>query len=314
MGMRITNSILYRTALSDVALQRRRLARTQEQVTSGLRINRLADDPVGVRAATLLKAGLEATDQFARNISRARVRVRAGETALAESNEILIRARELALQARNGTNDATALAALAEEVEQLHAQLVSVANSQAGGSHLFAGYAGDAAPFTAGPFPSGPGAPAVTWSGDPRAVRVEIDEGVSVEATLDGRRVFLGDGDGDGSPDAGREDLFDALGDLRDAMLTVDRSAIGAALGRLEVAQGQIGLERAALGAVDAELDRFDERIAQRSVDLELRLSDVQDADSAEVFSDLVSQEFALQASLSASARIIQPTLLDFLG
>src|SRR3990172_588315 len=117
MGIRITNSILYRTALSDVSLQRRRLAHTQEQVSSGLRINRLADDPLGVRAATLLKAGLEATDQFGRNIERARVRVRAGETALAETNDVLIRARELALQARNGTNDANALAALAEEVE-----------------------------------------------------------------------------------------------------------------------------------------------------------------------------------------------------
>jgi flagellar hook-associated protein 3 FlgL len=314
MGMRITNSILYRTALSDVSLQRRRLARTQEQASSGLRINRLADDPLGVRAATLLKAGIEATDQFGRNVERARVRVRASEAALAETNEVLIRVRELALQARNETNDAKALAALAEEVEHLHGQLLSAANSRAGGGYLFAGYAGDQPPFAGGPFPTGPGSPLVSFAGDPRAVRVEIDEGVQLEVTLDGRRVFLGDGDGDGNPDPGREDLFDTLGDLRDAMLTLDRAAIGSSLDRLDRAQGQIGLERAAVGAAESELERFDQRLALRSFELTKQLSEVQDADSAKVFSDLVSQENALAASLSATARIIQPTLLDFLG
>ncbi len=314
MGIRITNSILYRTALSDVTLQRRQLAKIQEQVSSGLRINHLADDPLGVRAAILLKAGLEATDQFGRNIERARVRVRASESALAETNEVLIRARELALQGRNGTNDADALAALAEEVEELHRQLLSAANSRAGGGYVFAGYASDAPPFGAGPFPSGPGSPLVSFSGDPRAVRVEIDEGVQVEATLDGRRVFLGDGDGDGNPDAGRENLFDLLGDLRDALLTVDRAAIGSSLDRLDAAQSQISLERAAVGAADAELERFDQRLGLRDLELTKQLSEVQDADSVEVFSALVSQETALAASLSATARIIQPTLLDFLG
>ena len=56
--MRITNGMLYRTALSDVSYLRFQLARSQQQASSGLRINELADDPVGVRGATLLKAGM----------------------------------------------------------------------------------------------------------------------------------------------------------------------------------------------------------------------------------------------------------------
>jgi len=314
--MRITDSILYRTGVSDTQAQRQRLADVQEQASSGLRINRPSDDPVGVRAATLLKDGLALVEQYQRNLTRARARIGAVENALADSTDLVAKAKELALQGRTDTSGSEARALLATEVERLHEQLLSNANRRVGGAYIFAGYASDTQPFTAsGPFQEGvvPG-PDVGFGASASEVSVPIDDGVEVQVTLDGRRVFQGDGDGDGSPDAGRVDLFGMVRDLRDALLQGDTAGLDQVIGDAEVAINQLQRERTRIGAADAKADLWEDRLAEQDVELRRQLSLVEDADSIEVFSELVKREAALQASLESTARLLQPSLLDFLG
>ena len=299
MGLRVTNSSLLRIALADIQRQRARLFEAQEQAASGLRINRPSDDPSGASAALLLRAGIDAIEQFDRNLSQTRIRVDAVDSALAASADVLIRARELAVAGANDTNDATSRVLIAEEVEALHGALLSEANTRSGAA--------------SGPFVDGSPAPGVAFLGDSSEIEVAIDEGVTVRATRDGRRVFLGDGDGDGSPDAGRQDLFAVLGDLRDALHADDRVAITAILDRLDEGLTQISVERADLGGTQTRIEDVAARLGKRGVDLASRLSVTQDADAAEVFSALVNEEAGLQAALAAAQRLIQPTLLDFL-
>ncbi len=314
MGLRITNSSLLGIALADIQRQRTRLFEAQEQAASGLRINRPSDDPSGASAALLLRAGIDAIEQFDRNLSQTRIRVDAVDSALAASADVLIRARELAVAGANDTNDATSRVLIAEEVEALHGALLSEANTRSGGAHVFGGYASGTEPFArSGPFVDGSPAPTVAFLGDSSEIEVAIDEGVTVRATRDGRRVFLGDGDGDGSPDAGRQDLFAVLGDLRDALHADDRVAITAILDRLDEGLTQISVERADLGGTQTRIEDVAARLGKRGVDLASRLSVTQDADAAEVFSALVNEEAGLQAALAAAQRLIQPTLLDFL-
>lgn len=315
MSSRITSSMLLRTALVDVNRQRTRLAVAQEQASSGLRINRPSDNPVGASAAVLLRAGLQATERFEQNLSATQVRVRTLEAAVADATDVLSRARELAINGANETHDANSRKLLAAEVEGLHGFLLSQANSSISGGYVFAGFTSDTPPFAvSGPFVDGLPSPSVTFVGDSNEIEVAIDDGITVKASLDGRRVFLGDADGDGSPDAGREDLFDALASLRDALMADDTAAIGTALGRLEQASSQLETERAKIGTIDAKLSTWETRLASRRVDLATRLSDTQDADATQVYSDLVQEEMALQASLEATSRLLQPSLLDFLS
>jgi len=315
MSIRVTHSMIQRTALSDLARARSRLAQTQEQASSGLRVNRPSDDPVAARAATLLRAALAATEQYDRNATQTRARVEVTETALADSVDTLVRARELALQGANGTFDAVARREIAAEVEALHGRLLTHANARAASGHVFGGYSSDVAPFSAaGPFVTGSPSPLVSFVGDTGEIEIEIDEGVRVRATLNGQRVFLGDADGNASPDAGREDLFDVLGDLRDALVNDDPAAVAATLDRIDRGLEQLGVERTAIGAVDGQLRQWQDALARRKLELDGRLSDTEDADTAAVFSNLVTQEASLQASLQATARLLQPTLLEFLG
>lgn len=313
--MRVTQSMIIRSSLEDLSRIRVRLRQTQEQAASGLRINRPSDDPVGTSAAMLLQTGIDQTAQYTRNITRTRTRLEAGESVLASTTDLLIRAKELAIQGGNGTQNAATRAQLAEEIETLHASLLAEANSRVEGGYLFGGYESQTAPFVAsGPFTENPPtAPTVAFVGDPNEIEVQVDEATRTRATANGQRVFMGDADGDGSPDAGREDLFDLIADLRQALSTNTVDDVRATTSRLDTAIGQLSVERTNFGAALTQLDTFEARLADRKVDLESRLSTVQDADVAEVFSNLANQEVALQASLQANARIIQVSLLDFL-
>lgn len=315
MALRITQAMLARMSLANLDRQRSQLARTQEQAASGLRINRPSDDPLGAGAAVALSAGRDALQQLVRNGSSARARVAAADNALANVTNVLIRARELAISGANGTQDAVTRAQIAVEIEGLHGTLLSEANTRYGGGYIFAGFASDAEPFVAsGPFVDPPpAAPSVAFVGDSNEIQVQIEEGVYVAVGLDGRRAFQGDADGDNAPDAGHQDLFAVLGDLWEALANDDQAATAAVLPRIDEALDQLSTERTRAGAVATRLDSASERLLRREVELETRLSEVQDADLAEVVSNLAREETALQAGLAAMARILPPTLLDFL-
>ncbi len=312
--MRITQTMIQNTVLADLNRTRSRLAGLQEQATSGLRVNRPSDDPAAAARAAQLRSSLDAVAELERSVGAADIRLSATESALQRTTDVLVRARELALQGANDTQDADSRLILAAEVASLHDELVAIGNTEIEGSSIFAGYASDAPAFaTSGPFALPP-APTTTFTGDSNEIELEVESGVRVAVTLDGRRVFQGDADGNGSPDAGREDLFDTLAGLWEALQANDRTAIAGTLDRLDAGLSQIEVERARTGARLGRVESARSELARREVDLRTRLSDAQDADSIAVFSELVAVETALTAALESAASLIQPTLLDFLG
>jgi flagellar hook-associated protein 3 FlgL len=308
--------MVHRIALLDVTRARQRLAVSQEQASSGLVINRPSDDPVGAGLALTIEARLAALAQQERNLSAARGRVAAGESAIADAVQLLVRARELALQGANATQDAATRAQIAREVEGIHSSLLAAANTRHDGGYVFAGFASDAVPFvSSGPFTTPPpAAPLVSYAGDGSEIEVEIEDGVRVAVNADGRRAFLGDGDGDSATDAGREDVFDVVADLWEALQNDDPTAVSATLPRIDRALDQLSRERTGFGSTATRLEAAETRLAQRRLDAETRLSQLRDADLAEVVSNLAQQETALQAGLAGMARLLSQSLLDFLA
>ena len=312
--MRVTSSMLLRTALANINSQRLRLAETQEQASSGLRVNRPSEDPVAARLAMQYRSAQQANGQFERNIGQGQGRLRSVEGAVDASADLVVRARELAIQASNDTLDADARLAIAREIAALHDALLANANTRHTGSYVFGGYLSDVPAFVStGPFVEGQPPPVVTYQGDGNEIEVEIEEGVRVASSLDGRRVFLGDADGDGLVDAGREDVFDVLADLWNDLQLNNIAGIQGSLDRLDRAQLQLNLEQVRAGAADGRMDTARDSLGRHGVTLAARRSEVEDADAVEVYSNLVIQENALRAALEATSRVIQPSLMDFL-
>jgi len=302
--MRVTQSMMSRMSMDQLQLQKARLARTQEQASTGRRLNRPSDDPVDYRSALRLKDSLSQTGRYLRSIDLSRTRLRATEEAIADSTDVVSDAKTKAIQARNSSNGPTARAALRVEVEQLFDRLLDASNARAaGGGYVFSGVASDTAAFVqTGTFVTGSAPPTVAFAGDDSAIAVEIDEGVSIEVTRSGAQVFQGP-----------VDLFAVLGQLWQGIDQNDATLIDGAIGDLDLALDQLNVERSKVGGADAKADSFEQRLRSQEQDLTTEVSTREDVDAYQVYSDLAAQESALQASLAVTARMQQPTLLDFL-
>ncbi len=302
--MRIMQSMLSRMNMQQLTLQRSRLTRTQEQATTGLRLNRPSDDPVDYRSALGLKDSMSQTGRFLRSIDLSRTRLRATEEAIADAMDVVGEAQALAVQAGNTTNGPDARAALRVQVEQLFDQILDASNAKApGGGYVFSGVASDVRAFEqTGSFVSGSPPPTVAFEGDDRAIEVEIDEGVTIEVTRSGRDVFQGS-----------VDLFEVMGRLWQGLDQNDTALIRSAMDDLDRAFDQLNLQRAHVGGAESKADSFEDRLSREEQELASQVSLLEDADAYQVYSDLAIQEAALQASLEVTARMQQPTLLDFL-
>ena len=302
--MRITQSMVSRMSLQQLTHQRGRLARTQEQAATGLRLNRPSDDPVDFRSALGLKDSLSQTGRYLRSIDLSRTRLHATEDAIADAAKVVDDAHTLAVQAGNSTNGATARAALRVQVEQFFDEILDASNARApGGGYVFSGVASDTVAFVqTGSFVSGSPPPTVAFAGDDSAVSVEIDEGVTIEVTRSGRGAFQGP-----------LDVFAVLGQLWQGLDQNDTALINTAMGDLDRAFEHLNLERTHVGGAEAKANSFEQRLRNQEQELATQVSVLEDADAYQVYSDLAAQEAALQASLAVTARIQQPTLLDFL-
>ena len=294
--MRITNSMTARITLNQLAQGRTQLARTQEQASSGLRINRPSDDPVDYQTTQRLKGFLGQTDRFLRSLDSSRIRMGATENALADAGDLLSQARVTSIEAANGTNLGENYEIYKNEIESLFDQLMDKANARSSeGAYIFGGRASDRPPFSvSGPFVSGSPAPTVTFDGEASNVAVEIDREIFIDVSFDGSRVF-----------EGAANSFEALRDLWTALDQQDQAAVIAAQAGLEDATDQLFGERARIGNSGATADRVEATLGQRQEELAERLSITQDADVYEVYSDLVQQETALQGTLQVSSNLL---------
>lgn len=303
--MRVTQSIISRAGIDAITAQRNRLATTQERAVTGLQINRPSDDPVDYRKTLDLKDSLSQAERYLRGISLAGPRIATTENALSDSASIVLDARVVA---QNATSSPDALELSKGQIEDLFEQLVNLGNRKsAEGAYVFSGVASDTPAFeVTGTFVSGSPAPTVSFTGDVRAVSIDVDDGVSVDVTRNGEQAFQGP-----------VDVFAALTDLWTALDTADSGARNAALqnslGDLDAAREHLVLERAALGNQQNKVESFEDRLEDQRVSITSAISVLESVDSVAVFSELVEQETALQASLAVTSRLISPTLLDFI-
>ncbi len=193
MLTRISSGQQLQQSISAILDQQARIGKTQLQIASGERLTTAADDPAGAARLVNLDQAMAEAEQYRRNAELAQGRLALSENVMAESVNILQRARELALQGNNDSQTPESRAAIAFEVRQLLDELVALANERdASGEYLFAGYKGGALPF------SKDAAGNVVYAGDDgsRAVAIGPDQQVVVGES--GTRLFRAIRNGNG--------------------------------------------------------------------------------------------------------------------
>ena len=304
MGARITSQILVDTVLADIRDAQTRLTETQRVLATGKRINTPSDDPIGTARALGFRSAISSTDQFVLNVREASAFASESEASLRVVVDTLHRARELTLSGATGTFNQDQRDIIAQEVNTLLETVVDQANTASSNRYLFAGTRTRIAPFETSVDPVSGEITAVSYAGNSERFSVQVSSGVTVPVNEPGDEVFQG-----------VQDMFQTLIDIRDDLRAGDTDSLSTVrLGEIDAVMTQL-LDRTALfGAKMNRLDLVQGRLEDQRLSFQTQLSQTEDADLADTMVNLNSRRNALEAALTAGARVLQPSLLDFIA
>lgn len=137
--LRVTSNMMNSQLLLNLNRNARTMNDTQLQLSSGRKINKPSDDPVGITYSLRYRAELSSNEQYTKNVDSALSWLDYNDTVLGQAGDVVQKIRELSVQAATGTNPQSALDSINEEVMQLKEQLVDIANSTLNGKYIFNG-------------------------------------------------------------------------------------------------------------------------------------------------------------------------------
>jgi flagellar hook-associated protein 3 FlgL len=283
-----------------------------EQQSTGKRVRRASDAPADAATALIQRQALRRQEQYARNAQDGNGWLNVIDSTLQTAQDYLSKAREVVVQAGNGTVDATARGALAEQVKNLRNSMIALANTSYGSRPVFGGLTTGNTAVTATGAPADQGR-SYTTSGNYQITR-PVAAGESIQVNLGLDEVF-----GTHDPLAGPTgsysdaDVFQVLERLASDLSSNNLSGLDSALSAIDGARGHIDVAQGVVGARQARLETVATRNATVTLDLEASVSDLEDVDIAKVAIDLSTQHMAYQAALSATTKVIQTSLVDFL-
>ncbi|MDQ1580949.1 MAG: flagellar hook-associated protein 3 FlgL [Microbacteriaceae bacterium] len=292
MFTRVTNQSMVASAQRNLQASMSQLAKLQQQASSQQAITRPSDDPIGTSNSIAVRSAQRANTQYGRNINDGNTWLTTIDSALSKTSDIMNRVRDLTVQGANdGSLSAASKEAIATELDGLKQELLSQANTTVQGRTVFAGNSNAGVAFQ----------PDYTFTGTSTGVerRVGSDQAVRVDA--DGSAVF---GAGSTSVFA----LIDTISsDLRSG------TNVSSQLQAIDSRMSAIRTQWADVGGRQAQIQSSQETNMQQTTALEAQRSGIEDVDLGKTILDLQMQNLSYQSALGVTAKVLQPTLMDFL-
>ncbi|MBG9444652.1 flagellar hook-associated protein FlgL [Cytobacillus firmus] len=285
--MRVTQSMLSNNMLRNLSNSYSRMDKLQDQISTQKKFTKPSDDPVAAMMGMNYRTDLNRIQQFTRNIGEVRNWVDSTDDALDKGVLALQRIRELTVQASNGTLEGDQRKAVAEEVKQLKEHLQNLGDTQIGGKYIFNGNQTNVRPSESG-FQSG-------------TIELEVFSGIKIPVNTEGKALF--------------GDMLSDEGDIQKLITALETNdpAIGDMLENVDKNIDNFLSARALIGAKQNRVELMEDRLSQQEVFSTRILSDNEDIDMEKAIIELTTQESIHRAALSVGARIIQPSLTDFL-
>jgi flagellar hook-associated protein 3 FlgL len=273
-----------------------RLGKYQEQLATGKKISRPSDDPVVAMKGIAYREDLARVKQYQRNIGEVHNWIDSADDALDKVGLALQRVQELVVQASTDTATPEDRKKIADEIDQIQKHIVDVANTRVGGKYIFNGA------DTKNPLFIGyPGETGFAVNGNQGDVEIEVFDGIKLDVNIDGKTLFTG--------------IIGMLDNLKAALNDPNStgSTIDGYLSQVEAQQDALLSARSELGAKQNRVEMMENRLSTQEEIATKLMSNNEDIDYEKTITDLISQESVHRAALSVGARIIQPTLVDFL-
>lgn len=299
MGLRITDQGQANLRAGWISDGRTRAAEAERAVSTGRRLNQPSDDPSGATQLMRHQNRLQRIEQYSRNGSNAKLWINAADSALQSAANGLRRAKTLAVQAGNDTLGPVERTALANDIRAISEELRTIANTKVTGRPIFAGTSDAPDAYDA----------AGAYAGDDFPVEMTIDVAETVVVGLPGPQVF-----GDTNPgDPFNGTVFEALTELADAVELGDNPAVRDGIEAVDVTSSRVASIQGRVGAISKQVDSAEFRQGGERLAVETDVSNIRDTDLADAIVRLRSAEASYEATLSATARGLSRSLLDFL-
>jgi flagellar hook-associated protein 3 FlgL len=298
--LRVTNNMLSQNLLRNLEAAQGRMDYIQNQMSTGHRITRPSDDPVGIENALRIKSNISHVEQWKANASEGLAYMNTTDGTLGDMTNMLQRAKELAVQGANGSMSPDDRSKIAIEIDQINEQMVQLANTKVGSKYIFGGTANHE------PFPKD----ATQWQGSDDVMKFEVGSNLSLEISVNGKKLFGVTRNADTTDSVA---MFETLEALSNALKSSDPEQIQAGISGIEDQIDNVVNYRAELGARLNRMDSLYQQLDSTSLNLTQALSNIMDADIAKTLIDFKNQENVYQAALSVGAKIIQPSLVDFM-
>ena len=294
---RMSSAQMHQGSLNVIFDAQARLQKTQEALATGKRVNSAADDPVAAAQITAARGELSRLEVMQTNANRAYDELAMTEASLSASEDLISRAREIAVQGANSILGPDDRAILATEIEAIQDQLLKLANTQSAmGDYIFAGHAIADPAFTE---VDG----VIQYAGDEGQRSLNIASGVTVSVRFHGSDAF-------GEGDTG---VFSVLQDLAVGLRDGDDDVISNSITKIDDSQ-QLMLDRitelgSRMGLVE------DQQLLNESFNIQLQdtLSGLEDIDYAKAISDMNLQMVALQAAQQTYSQTKDLNLFNYL-
>lgn len=323
--MRITNASMVRSHLYDTQNNLTNMSKINQQISTSKVINTVSDDPHKAIKIMNINNEIKYTEKYNYNIDESVGWMNTTDGALDNVGNLLGEIKETILKVGNGTYSQNEMKSLNEDMNEKINQLADTLNSTHGGKYLFGGSSVDDAPITVIENPDG--TVKLEFSKDKNGqtipntddLKADISSGINIDYNISvGEILNIKDGNGN------TVNLLDEINNLSTLMNDIangdEQTAAKAKETLLNDTKGKIDTlfdhvvnERTSLGVRVSTAEKIKELNDEDILNIQDVLSKTQDTDVVEKFIELKSAEMIYQASIQVGAKLIQPTILDYI-
>lgn len=292
------------------------------------RVTKPSDDPVGNIEIMSIRSQNVDANQYLRNASFAQTHLSFTENVLEEMTDILVKAKELAVGQASNIYGPEVRDGVAKEIHQMRQQLLSLGNKRMGNRYIFSGQKVLTRPFNEdGKF-----------LGDKNKIQIEINKDVFLPINVTGNELFFSKekrpvqreelnldspdifvnlenvrAPASVSTEMSHVSIFDEMRSLENALLTNNPEIIQSLLENLDESIERVVAYRTEIGALTNTIANSENNIEKTRLINETQKSKIEDADVAELMSNLQKEQNVLKATYKASSNLMNTSLMDFL-
>ncbi|AIZ61681.1 flagellar hook-associated protein FlgL [Bacillus safensis] len=301
--MRVTQGMISQNSLRNISKSYEKLSKINEQAQTGRRFTNTSDDPVAAVKSLQYSTALFRNEQYKNNLNEAQNWIDTSETSVTEIIDIMSNIRDKVLDAANGTKQPEDLAAIGVEIGQMKNQIIDAMNTQMLGKFVFNGTNTNVKPVVE----NADGTYTFNFENytDANVVQANISDGITLNVNSNPISAFGGQANG--------QNVIEMLTDLENSLKNGTFANSDDALGSIDQFKEVMSAERSDLGARSNRVDLVGSRLTSQYQVLKNAKSDNEDVESEKAILDLLQQETVNRAALATTAKVIQPSLVDFL-